>query len=87
MPREEMSAVAGALADLMFVRWAFAGAGQTIDLNARIADDPAFRQVSRFGQDFFATSPALAGAVLAGMAALFALVVLRRVTTGLGGAE
>jgi ABC transport system ATP-binding/permease protein len=45
-----------AISSFVFSRWSFAGVGSSIDFNARIAENPAFAHVSRFGSDFFAVS-------------------------------
>ena len=54
----------------MFERWAFAGVGSALDMNARIAEDDRFSRFSRYGESFFELSPAVCAAILACFAAL-----------------
>ena len=49
----ERSGPARALADVVFAQWSLAGLGSAIDMNARLAADPEFAQVNRFGTHFF----------------------------------
>ena len=47
---------------MIFGQWSLAGIGTAIDMNGRLAEDPEFAKVNRFGEDFFdlAAGPALA---------------------------
>jgi hypothetical protein len=49
-----MSAPLQALSNAVVAKWAYAGLGSAIDLNARIAASPAYAKVSTFGDDYFA---------------------------------
>ncbi|MDP1849488.1 MAG: FHA domain-containing protein [Solirubrobacteraceae bacterium] len=51
-----MSAPLQALSNAVVAKWAYAGLGSAIDLNARIAASPAYAKVSAFGDDYFAIS-------------------------------
>jgi ABC-type multidrug transport system ATPase subunit/pSer/pThr/pTyr-binding forkhead associated (FHA) protein len=65
----------------IFARWAYAGAGTVIDMNERIAGDPAFRDVSQYGPSFFDLSLPLTYVVLVSFTSIFiaaALLLLRR---------
>ncbi len=82
VPLERMTAVAKAIAYLVFGQWALAGIGTAVDMNARFAADPAFAKVNRFGADFFDLSAATTCAILAGFLLVFltgvALLLRRR---------
>jgi ABC transport system ATP-binding/permease protein len=54
VPFATMTAPLKVISDLVFVRWAYAGAGQVIDMNERIAARRTRARV--FGPDFFALS-------------------------------
>jgi len=53
---KDMSVPIHALAELIPARWGFAEAGSAIHLQQRIQADPAFQQVSSYGNSFFTTS-------------------------------
>ena len=53
VPLEQMAALAKGIAYLVFGQWALAGLGTAVDMNARLAADPEFAEVNRFGTDFF----------------------------------
>jgi ABC transport system ATP-binding/permease protein len=55
------------LSDLTVARWAFAGGGGAIEMNARLATDRG--QMHLYGPDFFSISPAVATAATLGFAA------------------
>ena len=71
VPLARMAEPARTLADAIFAQWSLAGVGTAVDMNARLAGDPEFAQVNRFGGDFFdlAAGPALA--IQGGFAILF----------------
>lgn len=80
---QSMGPLVKALSSLVVARWAYAGAGNSIDLNLRIADDPPV--VANYGQSFFSLSAgasiAIVGAfIAAGFAAV--VVLLRRRSIG-----
>lgn len=80
---DSMSTPIKLLSDLVVARWAFAGAGSSIDLNSRLAGDPP--AAHNYGHSFFAISPWLASALIfvfavAGLVAVRAL--LRRRLAG-----
>jgi ABC transport system ATP-binding/permease protein len=66
---ERMGTVIKVLADVTVSRWAFAGVGQVIDLNGRLAEEPKAARSSGFGTQFFATQPSLSALVLLGFSA------------------
>jgi ABC-type multidrug transport system ATPase subunit/pSer/pThr/pTyr-binding forkhead associated (FHA) protein len=74
LPFAKMSGPVKALADLMVSRWAYAGTGNTIHMNRRLADAPVVAKVSEIGNAFFALDPAAAAAILIGFTASLLLV-------------
>ncbi len=78
---DRMAEPARILADAIFAQWALAGIGTAVDMNSRLASDPEFVNVNRFGDDFFDLAAAPAFAIQAGFAVLFlaaTAAVLRR---------
>jgi len=79
---ERMGTVIRVLADLTVSRWAFAGAGAAIQMNARLAEEPKAAGLSGYGTRFFSIQPGVAAIILAGFtgAALLtaALLLARR---------
>jgi hypothetical protein len=53
---QAMGTVMAAASVAVFSRWSFAGAGTSVDMNARIAGDKSFRTVSQYGTSFFDVS-------------------------------
>lgn len=45
-----------AFSTVIFSRWAFAGAGTSVDMNGRIEADKTFREISQYGDSFFDVS-------------------------------
>jgi ABC-type multidrug transport system ATPase subunit/pSer/pThr/pTyr-binding forkhead associated (FHA) protein len=78
----QMAALANAISQLVFGQWALAGLGTAIDMNARLAADPEFAQVNRFGTDFFNLPAGQAFAILGAFLLVFvsstALLLRRR---------
>jgi ABC-type multidrug transport system ATPase subunit/pSer/pThr/pTyr-binding forkhead associated (FHA) protein/ABC-type multidrug transport system permease subunit len=70
VPLARMSSAVRAVADLMVSRWAFAGSGNLIHMNTRLADAPSIAALSGYGKRFFALSPVVAATVLAGFTVL-----------------
>ena len=66
---ERMSAVIKVVADITVSRWAFAGVGNSIDMNARLAAEPQASALSGYGQNFFTLQPGVAAIVLLGFTA------------------
>jgi hypothetical protein len=85
VPLARMAEPARTLADVIFGQWALAGIGTALDMNARLASDPEFARVNRFGTDFFDLGAGSAFAVQGAFAALFllgmALLLRRRLRT------
>jgi ABC-type multidrug transport system ATPase subunit/pSer/pThr/pTyr-binding forkhead associated (FHA) protein/ABC-type multidrug transport system permease subunit len=73
VPLARMAAPIRLLADLMVSRWAFAGAGHVIDMNARLAASPKLSILSGYGTSFFSLSPAVAAIVVLGFSAMMLL--------------
>jgi ABC-type multidrug transport system ATPase subunit len=81
VPLARMAEPARTLADAIFAQWSLAGVGTAVDMNARLAADPEFAQVNRFGTDFFDLAAGPAFAIQVGFAVLFLVataLILRR---------
>ncbi len=81
VPFAKMSTAVKLIADLMVSRWAFAGTGNAIQMNQRLADAPQLASVSGYGRTFFALDQSIAAVVLIGFTAamlLTAAVLLGR---------
>jgi hypothetical protein len=68
---KNMGHAMGLVSSLAFARWSYAGAGRSVDMNARIAADPAFGSNSPYAHSFFALPVPAAWAILALFSALF----------------
>jgi hypothetical protein len=83
IPVAQMTGPVKALSAAVFAQWSLAGAGTSLDMNDRIAGDPAFARADRFGPDFFDVGEPTTILVLVGFLVLFmaatALVLARRV--------
>lgn len=66
---DRMGTVIEVLADLTVSRWAFAGAGSAINMNARLAEEPKAAKLSGYGTEFFSIQPSVAALVLLGLTA------------------
>jgi hypothetical protein len=53
---QAMGSIMAAASVAVFSRWSYAGAGTSVDMNARIAGDRSFRTVSQYGDSFFDVS-------------------------------
>lgn len=71
---ERMSTVIKVLSDLVVSRWAFAGAGQAIGMNGRLAEEPNGAAMSGYGTSFFSLELWVAAIVLLGFTAATLLV-------------
>jgi ABC-type multidrug transport system permease subunit len=82
VPFEKMQAPVRVISDLMASRWAFAAAGNLIDMNGRLAEASASGP-NNYGTSFFTLAPWVAVVILAGMMALAllttAMLLARRV--------
>lgn len=78
---DRMSTAVRVFSDLAVSRWAFAGAGGAIGMNARLSEEPKAAALSGYGNDFFSLRPSVAAIVLLGFTAstlLGAAVLLSR---------
>jgi ABC-type multidrug transport system ATPase subunit/pSer/pThr/pTyr-binding forkhead associated (FHA) protein/ABC-type multidrug transport system permease subunit len=78
---ERMGTVIRIVADLVVSRWAFAGAGNAIEMNRRLAEEPKAAGLSGYGTSFFSLDPWVAAIVLLGFTAaalLGAAILLAR---------
>jgi ABC transport system ATP-binding/permease protein len=66
---DRMGAGIKVLADITVSRWAFAGVGSAIDMNARLAEEAKAAKLSAYGTEFFSLQPGIAALVLLGFAA------------------
>ena len=69
-----------ALSKVVVAQWSYAGLGSAVDLNARIAADKAYAQVSKFGNEFFDIGAGSVYLILGGfiVAALAGVALLLR---------
>lgn len=79
IPTARMPAVANGIAQLTYGRWAYAGMGSTIDLDARLSAKQTTAQALGFGRSFFAITPLTGAAALA----CFLLIALAVTATAL----
>ncbi len=63
-----------AIADLMVSRWAFAGTGSAIEMNARLAEAPQVAALSGYGSSFFSLNEVAGALILLGFTAGLLLV-------------
>jgi len=77
MPVHQMGVVLKVLSKVIVAQWAFAGVGNTVHMNARIAQDPVFASVSRYGHSFFSL-PALAAMYVLVSFCVATAVILRQ---------
>jgi len=73
VPLAKMQAPIRVLADLTTSRWAFAGAGHMLHMNARLAAAPQISSLSGYGAAFFSLSQGAAAIVLLGFTAALLL--------------
>ena len=73
VPVARMAEPIGSLSNAVFERWTLAGLGNAIDVNARIAAVPRFREANDYGTSFFETTPPQAAFILLGFIAAFVL--------------
>lgn len=73
VPLARMAAPIKTFADLMVSRWAFAGVGHVIHMNARLVAAPAISSLSGYGTSFFALNAAVAATILLGFTAALLL--------------
>ena len=66
---ERMGTVIKILADVTVSRWAFAGAGSAVGMNARLAEEPKAANLSGYGTEFFSIQPGVAMLALGGFTA------------------
>ena len=71
VPIAQMAGVMQVISAVFFARWSFAASGSLLDLNDRIASDPTFSKVSRYGTDFFVVGLGEGIVILTGFAAAF----------------
>jgi ABC-type multidrug transport system ATPase subunit len=77
----DMSGPLRAVTKVVVTQWSYAGLGDVIDMNGRIASDPNYSRVSRFGHDYFTLSRGSTYLILAAfIIGLFLIVawILRR---------
>ena len=79
---KDMSGPIAALSNVVFARWSFSGTGSAIDMNERIAGDPEFLRLDRYGASFFDIPVGEAALILVAFGCVFfaaVLVTLHRV--------
>jgi hypothetical protein len=81
VPLAQMPEPAHSISYAIFSQWSLASIGDAVDMNARIAADPAFSQANPYGDAFFDVSLSTGLLIQAGFALLFlagVVVLLRR---------
>jgi ABC-type multidrug transport system ATPase subunit len=81
VPLEQMPEPAHSFSTAIFSQWGLATIGESVDMNARIAADPAFSQANPYGTGFFDVTLATGLLVQVAFAALFlagVVILLRR---------
>jgi len=73
VPFARMGTPVKVIADLMVSRWAFAGAGHTIDMNVRLQHAPQVASLSGYGQSFFSLNQKIAAIIILGFTAAMLL--------------
>jgi ABC-type multidrug transport system ATPase subunit/pSer/pThr/pTyr-binding forkhead associated (FHA) protein len=71
VPLARMAEPAKALADAVFSQWALAGLGTAVGMNERLATDPEFARINRFGSGFFDLASGVSLAIEIGFLLLF----------------
>lgn len=74
VPLARMSQPVQGLSDLMVSRWAFAGAGHVVAMNARLVQAPQVTALSGYGTTFFSLNQSIAAIVLLGFTAGLLLI-------------
>ena len=87
VPFARMGSAIKVVADLMVSRWAFAGAGHAISMNARLADAPQVAALGGYGTSFFSIDALVPAVILLGFTAAMllttAILLARRGETAL----
>jgi ABC-type multidrug transport system ATPase subunit/pSer/pThr/pTyr-binding forkhead associated (FHA) protein len=78
MPVHQMGAVLKVLSKVIVAQWAYAGVGNAVHMNSRVAQDRIFSSVSRYGNSFFALPASVAILVLLAFCAGAALLLDQR---------
>lgn len=71
----DMSGPMRAITKVVVTQWSYAGLGAAVDLQGRIASDPNYSRVSRFGHDFFTLSRGSTYLILAAFVVVLLLAV------------
>jgi ABC transport system ATP-binding/permease protein len=75
VPAAKMGEPIATLSSIIPAQWAYAGVGAVVELNARIAADPAYSKVSGYGPSFFDISAPTTCLVLGGFLVVLLLCV------------
>ncbi len=76
VPIEKMAEPIASLSNLVTTRWSLAGIGNSVEMNERIADNPALSRANDYGSDFFSIQPTKAAAILLIFLAVFSIATL-----------
>jgi ABC-type multidrug transport system ATPase subunit/ABC-type multidrug transport system permease subunit len=71
----DMGGALKAVTKVVVTQWSYAGLGTAVDMKGRIASDPNYSRVSRFGHDYFTLSRGTTYLVLAAFIAVFFVAV------------
>jgi ABC transport system ATP-binding/permease protein len=84
---EQMQGIGRAIANLTFARWAYEGAGSTVDLALRLTEDRRFAPLNPFGAEFFTVQPATVVVILAGFVGAFLIAAGALLSRGVARRE
>ncbi|HKP89225.1 MAG TPA: FHA domain-containing protein [Thermoleophilaceae bacterium] len=73
IPTSAMRPLLEPLANVVFARWAFAGAGHAMHMGERLGEDARFARLNEFPPDFFTTTVGATALILVGFLAAFML--------------
>ena len=76
VPIDKMAEPIASISNLVIARWSLGGLGNSVEMNERIADDPALSRANDYGSDFFAIEPGETAAILLIFLAVFSIATL-----------
>jgi ABC-type multidrug transport system ATPase subunit/ABC-type multidrug transport system permease subunit len=71
----DMGGALKAITKVVVTQWSYAGLGTAVDMKGRIASDPNYSRVSRFGHDYFTLSRSSTYLILAAFIVVFFILV------------
>ena len=76
VPIDKMAEPIASISNVVIARWSLGGLGNSVEMNERIADDPALSRANDYGSDFFAIEPGKTAAILLIFLAVFSIATL-----------